>query len=69
MVDLSAQLPDGDRHASISIAPFVAGKNGSNLLLQHLMLVDDLRHLLLVIEGAAGQSGQLEQADQRELLP
>jgi hypothetical protein len=33
------------------------------------MLVDDLRHLLLVVKSAAGQSGQLEQAGQRKLLP
>ena len=69
VVDLLAQLPNRRGDASIAVSPFVAGEDGADLLLQRLMLVAGLRCLLLVVEGAARQAGQLEQAGQREVLP
>jgi hypothetical protein len=69
MIDLPAQLPNRKRHASISITPLMKGKNGSNLLLECLMLVGYLRNLLLIVKGAARQPRELEQVRQRKLLP
>jgi hypothetical protein len=47
----------------------MAGEDRFDLLLQFLMFIDHLCCLLLVVESAARQAGQLEQAGKREVLP
>lgn len=69
MVDRLAQLTKGRRNSSISIPPLVASIDFTNLLLQTYMLVACQGRLPLVVESAARDASELEQAGQREVLP
>ncbi len=69
MIHLAAHLPNLQSDTAIAVPPLMVGEDGTNLLLQRLMLVADQRGFLLIVESAAGQFGDLEQASQGELLP
>lgn len=69
MIDRPAQLANGSSDSSIPIPPLVASVDDANLLLQVCILVARLGRLLLIVEGAACDARQLEQAFEGEVLP
>lgn len=69
MIDALTQVPESGGDAAIPIAPLMVGEDALNLLLYLLLLIRCLQDLLLIVEGATRQTGKLEQARQRKVLP
>ena len=69
VIDLRSELANGSRHASVAIAPFVTGKERTDLRYQGLVLIARLSRFLLIVEGTTRQTSQFQQAGEREVSP
>jgi hypothetical protein len=69
VVDSLALAPNSCRDSTIPIAALVLLKERTDAVLQAGIFVPGLQYLLLIIEGAAGQTGHLKEICERVTLP
>jgi F420-dependent methylenetetrahydromethanopterin dehydrogenase len=64
-----ASAPYSNRYAAIAIPALVLVERRANLAFQHCVLISRLQRLLLIVKGAACQTGKLQQAFERMQRP
>jgi hypothetical protein len=69
VIDCVSRLPNGCGDTPVAVTTLVTGENGSDRVLELLMLIARLPRLELIVERATRQPGERKQARKRVLLP
>jgi hypothetical protein len=69
VIDSLSQPADGSRDPAVAIATLVKGEDGLDAVLERGMPIGQRRNLPLIIERAARQACQLQQAGKRMERP